>query len=164
MQPLTATNSAKTSASGKKHILLLDDNVELADSLKHLIESSSIVVSVVSSLALSAAGFPLADSRKFIVTTAGNGSDGLRELQDADFDVIICDLEMPQMAGDMFYLAVKKSKPHLCDRFLFVTGHSKNPKYADFLKKTGRIVLVKPVPIDELVATIAFIIKQTSAA
>ena len=164
MQSLSANSSEKTSASGKKHILLLDDNVELADSLKHLIESSSIVVSAESSSALSAAGFPLGDSRKFVVTTAGNGTDGLREMQNADFDVIICDLEMPQMAGDMFYLAVKKSKPHLCERFLFVTGHSKNPKYEDFLKKTGRIVMVKPVPIDELVSTIAFIIKQTGGA
>ena len=86
------------------------------------------------------------DSRKFIVTTASNGADGLRELQHNEFDVIICDLEMPKMAGDTFYLAVKKSKPHLCDRFLFVTGHSTNPKYEEFLKKTGRIALVKPVP------------------
>jgi CheY-like chemotaxis protein len=164
MQTLPADSSAKPSALGKKRILLLDDNVELADSLKHLLESSSIVVSAESSSALSAAGFPLADSRRFVVTTAGNGSEGLREMQDADFDVIICDLEMPQMAGDKFYHAVKKSKPHLCDRFLFVTGHSKSPKYEDFLKKTGRIVLVKPVPIDELVATIAFVIKQTSGA
>ena len=85
-------------------------------------------------------------------------------MQDADFDVIICDLEMPQMPGDKFYLAVQKAKPHLCERFLFVTGHSKNPKYEDFLKKTGRIVLVKPVPIDELIATIAFVIKQTSGS
>ncbi|HZJ17796.1 MAG TPA: response regulator [Chthoniobacteraceae bacterium] len=164
MQTLSATASTKTSAFGKKHILLLDDDVELADSLKHLIESSSIVVSAESSSALSAAGFPLADTRKFVVTTAGNGTDGLREMKDADFDVIICDLEMPKMAGDTFYLAVKKSKPHLCDRFLFVTGHSTNPKYEEFLKKTGRIVLIKPVPIDELVSTIAFVIKQTSAA
>ena len=164
MQTLSASNSAKTSASGKKRILLLDDNVDLADSLKHLLESSSIVVSSESSSALSAAGFPLGDSRKFVVTTAGNGSDGLREMKNAEFDVIICDLEMPKMAGDTFYLAVQKSKPHLCDRFLFVTGHSKNPKYEDFLKKTGRIVLVKPVPIDELVATIAFVIKQSSGA
>jgi two-component system response regulator QseB len=164
MQTLSASNSAKTSSSGKKRILLLDDNVELADSLKHLLESSSIVVSTESSSALSAAGFPLGDSRKFVVTTAGNGTDGLREMKTAEFDVIICDLEMPQMAGDTFYLAVKKSKPHLCDRFLFVTGHSKNPKYEEFLKKTGRIVLVKPVPIDELVATIAFVIKQTGGA
>ena len=33
---------------------------------------------------------------------------------------------MPTMAGDMFYLAVQKTKPQLCSRFLFVTGHADN--------------------------------------
>jgi CheY-like chemotaxis protein len=161
MQTLTASPSANHSASETKRILLLDDDTELADSLKHLLESDTIVVSTEASSALSAAGFPLSDSRKFLVTTAENGTAGLREIQKGEFDVVVCDLEMPQMAGDSFYLAVKKSKPHLCDRFLFVTGHSQNPKYEEFLKKTGSLVLIKPVRIAELVAAISFIIKHT---
>ena len=42
-----------------KSILLLDDDTELADTLKLLLES-----------------------RNFVVTTVGNGGEGLREVQD----------------------------------------------------------------------------------
>ena len=78
-----------------------------------------------------------------------------------EFDVILCDVLMPRMAGDMFYLAVQKTKPHLCDRFLFITGHSKNPKVDIFLKKTGRLVLTKPVAIDQLTGAISHILRKT---
>jgi len=161
MQTLTANPSANPPTIEEKRILLLDDDTELAETLKHLLESDGMVVSTESSSALSAAGFPLKVSRKFVVTTVANGSAGLREIQVTEFDVIICDLEMPKMSGDSFYAAVKKSKPHLCDRFLFVTGHSQNPKYEEFLKITGAFVLIKPVRIAELVGAVAFIIKHT---
>ena len=65
----------------------------------------------------------LLESRNFIVTTVNDGVHALREVMAFDFDVIICDLLMPNMPGDMFYLAVQKTKPELCKRFLFVTGH-----------------------------------------
>ena len=94
-------------------ILLLDDDVELADTLKIILES-----------------------RNFVVTTARNGVEGLREVMEMDFDVIICDLMMPTMPGDMFYLAVNKVKPKLCRRFLFVTGHGNEPRIRDFLNTT----------------------------
>src|SRR5579885_1004854 len=87
-----------------KSILLLDDDVDLADTLKDLLES-----------------------RNFLVTTARNGVEGLREVMELDFDVIMCDLMMPTMPGDMFYTAVQKAKPHLSERFIFITGHSDKP-------------------------------------
>src|SRR5882672_11486609 len=83
-----------------KSILLLDDDVELADTLKSLLES-----------------------RNFVVTTVRNGVEGLREAMSLDFDVIMCDLMMPTMPGDMFFTAVQRTKPHLCERFIFITGH-----------------------------------------
>ena len=124
-----------------KSILLLDDDIELADTLKALLESHN-----------------------FVVTTVTNGVEGLREVMDLDFDVIICDMVMPSLPGDMFYLAVKKTKPHLCDRFLFITGHSQNPRVDAFLKQTNGLVLFKPVLRDELVPMIAEILNRTAAA
>ena len=148
----------------RKRILLLDDDAELAASLKLLLESHRLILTADSSSALSAAGFPLADFRNFDVTTVNNGAEGLHEIMKAEFDVIICDIMMPRMAGDMFYLAVEKTKPHLCNRFLFITGHMKNPKVDIFLKKVGRLVLVKPVEIDQLVAAISYVLRKTEGA
>jgi len=118
-------------------ILLLDDDVELADTLKAILES-----------------------RNFLVTTARNGVEGLREVMQMDFDVIICDLMMPTMPGDMFYLAVQKVKPNLCRRFLFVTGHGDDPRVNSFLHKTDGLVVFKPVPSVELVQMISLVIKR----
>jgi len=123
-----------------KNILLVDDDIELADTLKELLES-----------------------RNFIVTKVNNGLEALREVINFDFDVIICDLLMPEMPGDMFYLAVQKTKPLLCKRFLFITGHSDNPKVEAFLKRVDGIALFKPVLMDELVEMISLVLQRAAA-
>ena len=141
MQTSLSTQSGDHSELDIKSILVLDDDIELADTLKALLESHN-----------------------FVVTTATNGVEGLREVMDMDFDVIICDLVMPSLPGDMFYLAVKKTKPHLTDRFLFITGHSDNPRVDAFLKETNGLVLIKPVLTDELVPMISELLKRNASA
>ncbi len=124
-----------------KSILLLDDDIELADTVKLLLEAHN-----------------------FVVTTAKNGVEGLREVMAMDFDVIICDMMMPTMPGDMFYLAVQKVKPNHCKRFLFVTGHGRDAKISDFLQKTDGLVLFKPVPTDELLQMISLVLQRNGNA
>ena len=123
------------------NILLLDDDAELADTLKLLLEESN-----------------------FVVTTARNGVEGLREAMAMDFDVIVCDMMMPTMPGDMFYLAVQKVKPHLCPRFLFVTGHGNDPRTNDFLQRSDGLVVFKPVPGDELLQMISLVLQRNLRA
>ena len=130
--------SAESSELEIKSILLLDDDMELADTLKLLLET-----------------------RNFVVTTVHNGAEGLREVLALDFDVIICDMLMPKMAGDMFYLAVQKTKPHLASRFIFVTGHSDNPKVSAFLETVKGCVLYKPVLTDELVRSVSMVLQRS---
>jgi|SRR5215203_1181390 len=120
-----------------KSILLLDDDYELSDALKLLLES-----------------------RNFMVTAVSDGAEGLREVLKIDFDVIICDLLMPTIPGDMFYLAVKKLKPALADRFLFITGHAGNPKVEGFLESIDALVIHKPVLIDELINMISLVLRN----
>jgi hypothetical protein len=67
---------------------------------------------------------------------------------------------MPTMAGDMFYLAVQKTKPHLASRFLFITGHADNPKVEAFLKKIDAQVIFKPVLTEDLIRMIGFILQR----
>jgi DNA-binding NtrC family response regulator len=124
-----------------KSILLLDDDIELADTLKHLLESHN-----------------------FVVTTVKNGVEGLHEIMRFDFDVIMCDMLMPAMAGDMFYIAVERTKPQMCERFIFITGHKDNPKVTEFLSKTDALALYKPVNAEDLLRSISFVLKKTSDA
>ena len=127
----------ETSELDIKSILLLDDDVELSDALKSVLESHN-----------------------FVVTTVGDGGEGLREVMQTDFEAIVCDLMMPGMPGDMFYLAVTKVKPHLADRFVFITGHKGNPKVDEFLESIDPVVLYKPVATDELVRMIALVMRN----
>jgi DNA-binding response OmpR family regulator len=124
-----------------KNILLVDDDEDLAITLKQLLEAHN-----------------------FIVTLATNGAEALREVLAFDFDVIICDMMMPKMPGDMFYLAVQKSKPEMAKRFLFVTGHADNPKVDSVLKSIDALVIFKPVLTEELVRMISFVINRTATA
>lgn len=122
-----------------KSILLVDDDEDLANTLKALLESHN-----------------------FVVTTAVNGAEALREVLAFDFDVIICDMLMPHLSGDMFYLAVQKTKPYLANRFLFVTGHGDNPRVEAFIKRVDGLVIFKPVLTEELVRMISFVLKRSS--
>jgi len=137
--PRIATRSSMESTGDLEitNILLLDDDTDLADTLKLLLETHN-----------------------FIVTIARNGVEGLRETMAMDFDVIICDMMMPTMPGDMFYLAVQKTKPYLCSRFLFVTGHGDDPRTTASLQTTDGLVVFKPVPSDELIQMISLVLQR----
>lgn len=122
-----------------KSILLVDDDTDLADTLKALLEEHN-----------------------FLVTTVNNGAEGFRETLTTDFDVILCDMLMPTMPGDMFYLAVKKTKPHLAARFLFITAYVDNPKVNDFLGSIEALVMLKPVLSEDLLRMISLVLKRTA--
>jgi len=145
MQAMPVPTSSAVSAQSQeleiKNVLLVDDDEDLAITLKLLLEAHN-----------------------YIVTTAAHGVDALREVMAFDFDVIICDMMMPKMAGDMFYLAVQKVKPHLNSRFLFVTGHADNPKVDTFLKSIDAQVIFKPVLTEELVRGIGMVLKRNEEA
>lgn len=48
------------------------------------------------------------ESHFFDVTAVSSGVDGVREIMKCDYDVIVCDMMMPCLPGDMFYFAVER--------------------------------------------------------
>lgn len=117
-----------------RRVLVVDDDVELCSMYKELLASQG-----------------------YIPTTAPNGVEALRQIMKDDIDAIICDLMMPHMAGDMFYLAVERVKPHLCKRFIFVTAYEGHPNFEAFFKKISAIVLYKPVTLGRLMGTLSLL-------
>ena len=95
------------------------------------------------------------------VVAVSDGTDGLRAVLKEDFDFIICDMVMPKLPGNLFYLSVKKMKPHLCSRFIFITGHACNPKINDFIKQVKGTVLLKPFQMDDLLEAVTFVQVKT---
>jgi CheY-like chemotaxis protein len=106
----------------------------------------------------------LLESHNFLVTTVGNGVEGVREIMRFDFDIIMCDMMMPRMPGDMFYFAVERTKPQLCPRFIFITGYPDKPEVVNFLGGLPEaVVLTKPVSQDDLIRTISFVLKRNGS-
>ena len=93
----------------------------------------------------------------YAVVAVDNGGDGVREVLTGDFALVLCDLVMPCLAGDMFYRAVERIRPSLCQRFVFMTGHQSNPATDAFIKSVDGFVLRKPFPLKNLLDAIAFV-------
>lgn len=84
-------------------------------------------------------------------TVVRNGAEAVKCIMQQDFDCVLCDMIMPHMPGDMFYMAVQRFKPHLCKKFIFMTGHHGDSRVASFLRKQEGIVLYKPFEMNALV-------------
>ena len=68
--------------------------------------------------------------------------------------------QSPNLSGDMFYMAVERTKPNLCKRFIFMTGHKGDPKIDAFIRKVRGLMLWKPFELHDLQATIEAILKK----
>jgi signal transduction histidine kinase len=80
--------------------------------------------------------------------------DGMRCLTErVPPDVIICDIHMPNVNGLELYKRVTSVRPHLADRFIFLTGGSSDD-LAALEDEAPRRVLQKPVQRVDLLAAI----------
>jgi DNA-binding response OmpR family regulator len=95
------------------------------------------------------------------VIAVQNGVEGVHQVLASDFEVILCDMMMPTLPGDMFFRAVERMRPHLCDRFVFMTGHRNNAKVNEFIDQVRGTILTKPFHVDDLLEMIAFIQVRT---
>ena len=108
-------------SSKRLTVLVLEDNADFAEVLKETLEGQDYSVTVVPS-----------------------GVEGVQKILHSDFDAIVCDMVMPNFPGDMFYRAVQNSRPHLCKRFVFISGYQDNPKVTKFIEEVRGVVLWKP--------------------
>jgi CheY-like chemotaxis protein len=88
--------------------------------------------------------------RSYQVTSVRSGVEGLREIMNGSFDLIICDMMMPKVGGEMFYWAVTRVRPAASRRFIFFTGHRNNPSIEFFFRRVKATVLIKPFKLAAL--------------
>jgi CheY-like chemotaxis protein len=75
---------------------------------------------------------------------AGTGAEAQRLLMGRDYDVILCDLRMPDIDGGALYAWIEGVRPHLCARTVFVTGDTLGQATSDVLARSNRPVIEKP--------------------
>ena len=89
------------------------------------------------------------------VVEASGGNQALELLErDDDFDVILCDLMMPDGDGVMLYEALNRVAPRLRSRTVFLSGGAFTSRARDFIRNRSLKIISKPISKDELVAAV----------
>jgi signal transduction histidine kinase/ActR/RegA family two-component response regulator len=91
----------------------------------------------------------LTDAHELVTALGGHEALGVLE-KDARFDVVLCDLQMPEMSGVELHAAVMERYPTLAERFVFVTGGAFSGDARRFLEETAPAVIQKPFNVDDL--------------
>ena len=120
----------------KRIVLIVDDNLELAETLKQLLEAQD-----------------------FEVTVASNGVLALKHTLHKEVDAVVCDLKMPQLEGDKFFATIERLNPNLAKRFVFITGQADDPHFQKFVAAVPAPVLRKPVAIKTLIETLNHVLE-----
>jgi len=71
------------------------------------------------------------------VDTAANGDRALALLQERHYEVILCDLHMPELDGPAFYDILTSQYPSLRQRVIFLTGDTLRAERRAFLEQCG---------------------------
>jgi two-component system, cell cycle sensor histidine kinase and response regulator CckA len=118
-----------------KHILVVDDDIELALNYQELLQAHG-----------------------YQASTAANGREALKLVMNSKVDAILCDLSMPELAGDLFYREVGRAHPRLLKRFVFLTANADSPLYETFLKSVTVPVITKPAPVERVLEKLAAVL------
>ncbi len=95
--------------------------------------------------------------RGFTVLTAAHGIEGLELVRTGSVDAIVCDLRMPGMDGPAFHERLRRERPGLAARTVFITG--------DVVTTTGRgtpirqPILTKPFAFEKLEDTLVALMR-----
>lgn len=114
-------------AGARARILVVDDDAAVRDAFRRVLE------------------------RHHEVTVADSGDEGLAEIaRGTPFDVILCDLMMPEVDGPRFYAAVRATDPALACRIMFCSGGAVTDGVREFVSSMPNRLLEKPATRAEL--------------
>jgi signal transduction histidine kinase len=116
----------------RRRILVVDDEPAVLSAIEGLLEDAHEVVT--------------AESGRAALDLLASG---------AAFDLILCDLHMPEVAGMQLYQTLSASHPEQADRIVFMTGGAFTESSRRFLAARPGPVLQKPIDLDSLLTLLA---------
>ncbi len=128
----TVLDSDYAPVSRRPSVLLVDDNLELLRSLQRKIAGD------------------------YDITLANGGCAARELLRRRDFDLVLCDITMPDLSGIELHEEMAKVRPSVAEHFVFMTGAGPD-EIADFLSKTDIDVVSK----DELATNATTVVARS---
>lgn len=93
------------------------------------------------------------EDRDYQVDTAPDGLRGWNQYQEGQYELVLCDMLMPQMIGNQVLERIKQKNPD--QKVIMMTGVKEDSMMATAKKLGCHFYLTKPVKLAELEARIA---------
>jgi len=104
----------------------------------------------------------LLESQGAVVITAASGQAAIDAVRQAEFDVLLTDLGLPDMPGERLIREILDGAKHR-PRIVAVTGTSE-PHLSEALRAGADVVLQKPFTLDDLLAMLTPVIQYQRSA
>jgi CheY-like chemotaxis protein/anti-sigma regulatory factor (Ser/Thr protein kinase) len=139
VEPHAASRPASAVAARMRgRLLLIDDEDMMLNAVSRVLDGHEVVV--------------MKDARS-----------ALSRLENDDrFDIVLCDLMMPNMTGMDFYEELLRRRPDIAHRVVFMTGGAMTPKTQDFLDTVPNRRIQKPFSGSDLQGMVQRILAEDS--
>ncbi len=89
------------------------------------------------------------------VTIAPSGRDAIRLCERGEFELVLCDVMMPDVSGMEVFGKIRNTRPGFEGRFVFMTGGAFTPTARAFLESVDNEQIIKPFSLRELRSLVA---------
>ena len=96
------------------------------------------------------------------VDTASNGREALLKIDQGGYDLIVCDVRMPELDGPGLCRALAERGNDALAHVVFLTTPDSLDAHEAFLAGSGVPVLVKPIELNELQSVVARMIDHVA--
>jgi CheY-like chemotaxis protein len=115
-----ASEPAPALAVDQRRVLVIDDEVEVGNAARRIL------------------------GRQHLVDTVTSAKEALSCIADSDYDVILCDLMMPEMTGMQFFKILERDHAKLATRVVFMSGGVFSTEAQRFLDTVAQPKISKP--------------------
>ncbi len=140
LQPLEQAEPDSAAAAPPRNILIVDDDDLTLRLMRKVLEAWEAHIEV-----------------------AQNGKEALNKLASREFDLMVCDIQMPEMAGPELFRHIQENAYLPAQRIIFLTG-DKSREVRQFLDASGCYYLYKPLQFLEFSAQVQALLEGESAS
>ena len=124
--PRTVERPAVSAAASRRRVVVIDDEPLVGRSIRRALRGHDVEV-------------------------FASGAEAIERLcSDAAFDLVFCDLMMPEVSGMEVYREVTAKLPESASRFVFMTGGAFTPDAREFLETASVVCLEKPFELRQI--------------